>query len=200
MSSDLQTARYDRLLRRVGGIIGPGSKVTEALSELFPMLDMENMPHELLVLSNTQTVFSTQILQPVAAEFGRAQLFNPEDSNALVIPTSVFIAGAAGGVAWEVTDTQIVPPGNSGQFRDTRSGLALESAGKISGDTDPILIPQRGRLNIDGVVSYHLHDPNGIAVLGPGTGLTFSQVTKNLLLIVTIFWRERQALESELNF
>jgi len=200
VGSDLQTARYDRLVRRVGGIIGPGSKVTEALSELFPMFDVENMPHELLVLANTQTVFSTLIVQPVAAEFSQAQLFNPAGSATIVIPSSVYIAGTTGGVAWELTETQIDPPGFSGQFRDTRSGFGLESAGKVSGDTNAVLIPQRGRINIIGAETYHLHDSDGIAVLGPGTGITFSQATVNFSLIVTFFWREREALQSELNF
>jgi len=197
---DLQTARYDRLVRRVGGIIGPGSKVTEALSELFPMLDLENLPHELLALSNTQTVFSTLIVQPVAAEFSQAQLFNPGGSSTIVIPSSVWIAGSSGGVAWELTETQISPGGFSGQFRDTRSGFGLESAGKVSADTNAVLIGQRGRLNVLGTESFHLWDDNGIAVLAPGTGIIFSQATVNTSLIVTFFWREREALQSELNF
>ncbi len=48
MGQELQQNRYDQLIRRVGGIIGPGSKVVEALGELFPVIDVENVPGELL--------------------------------------------------------------------------------------------------------------------------------------------------------
>ena len=169
MTNELQTARYDRLVRRVGGIIGPGSKVTEALSEMFPMLDLENMPHELLVLANTQTVFSTIIQLGVAGEFSQAQLFNPGGSETIVIPTSCFLSGSNLGVAWELTETQITPPGFSGQFRDTRSGFGLESAGKVSAATDAVLIPQRGRVDVPITDTTVVKDSDGIAVLAPGT-------------------------------
>lgn len=200
MGSDLQQARYDRLVRRVGGIIGPGSKVTEALSELFPILDMENMPHELLVLAKTQTVFSTLIRLGVAAEFSKAQLFNPADSGNIVIPTSVYLSGSSTGVAWTIDETQISAPGFSGKFRDSRSGLALESAGKVSSETNAALIPQFGRIDTPVTDTFHLFDSDGIAVLAPGTGIVFSAVTANTALIATFFWRERTALSSELNF
>ena len=38
--SQLQQSRYDQLLRRVGDLKGPGSKVNDVLHELFPMFDL----------------------------------------------------------------------------------------------------------------------------------------------------------------
>jgi len=51
--TELQQNRYDQLLRRVGDLKGPGSKVNDVLQELFPTIDVENVPGELLFLMGT---------------------------------------------------------------------------------------------------------------------------------------------------
>lgn len=201
MGSDLQTARYDRLVRRVGGIIGPGSKVTEALSELFPILDLENLPHELLVLSNTQTVFSTLVVAASVGEVSGAQLFNPANSATILIASTVWVgsAGVTTNIDYELTETPVAGPFFSGQFRDTRSGFGLESAGKVSAFNSAPLAA-RGRFRVSAVESFILNDSDGIAVLAPGTGLSVATAGFNLPINITFFWREREALQSELNF
>lgn len=201
MGSDLQTARYDRLVRRVGGIIGPGSKVTEALSELFPMLDLENVPHELLVLANIQTVFSTLTPAATVGEVSGGQLFNPAGSATILVVTTLW-AGSAGittKINYTLTETPVAGPFFSGRFRDTRSGFALESAGKVS-EFAGGGIPANGRFRASATESYILNDSNGIAVLAPGSGLSVATSSFNLPLDITFFWREREALQSELNF
>jgi len=199
VSNDLQTARYDRLVRRVGGIIGPGSKVTEALSELFPMLDLENMPHELLVLANTQTVNSTISNAAAVGLVSGAQLFNPAGSATIVILSTLFLGGDAGDIDYEAVNTEVPGPFFSGQFRDTRSGFSLESAGKVSAFTSAP-ITARGRFRIAAGRSFILQDSDGMFVLAPGTGLSVATNSLNAALDVTFFWREREALQSELNF
>jgi len=201
VGADLQTARYDRLIRRVGGLLGPGSKVSEVISEIFPIIDLENMPHELLVLANTRTVFSTLTPAASVGEVSGAQLFNPPDSTTILIVTSFWVgsAGITTNIDYQVTDTQVVATFFSGSFRDTRSGFGLESAGKVA-EFNTAPIGAQGRFRVSAVESFKINDSDGVVVLGPGSGLSVATASFNLPLNITFFWKERQALESELNF
>jgi len=129
------------------------------------------------------------------------QLFNPADSSTIVVCSSFWV-GNLGGVAnvdYELTETAVAGPFFSGQFRDTRSGFGLESAGKVSAFTSAP-IAARGRLRIPTTESVQLTDSDGLFVLGPGTGLSVATSAVNLPIEMTFFWREREALQSELNF
>ena len=85
--TELQQNRYDRLLRRVGGLIGAKSMVNDALGELFPMLEVENVPGELLALLGTQLGWCSASLGPSVGNFNHHQLFNPADSGVVITVT-----------------------------------------------------------------------------------------------------------------
>ena len=200
MPNDLQTARYDGLIRRVGGLLGGGSKVTETLSELFPMIDVENVPAELLILGGWRTAFTTKSLGPTAGQTSRAGIFNPAGSGLIVVLTDVFLdTDVAVVLAYSTSTTQLTVDQFSGVPRDGRNGVAVNTGAKVAQQLTGNTV-QRGRLIIEANKTFHHHATNELAVLPPGTGFEYGTVLDNLRLGATFFWRERTALGSELNF
>ncbi len=201
MTSELQQTRYDRLVRRVGGIIGTGSKVAEALGELFPTLDVENVPSELLALMTTQTAWGSVNRAAVAGQNSRTQLFNPVDSGKLITCTSVGIhTGGDGLVVAGLQAAALVNVGTLARFRDTRFPFTNIVTGELRDDTQVGATPATIQIRSRFLDTIFLNDPNDICVLAPGSGLVVSATVANTALITTFFWREREAEASELNF
>jgi hypothetical protein len=200
VTNELQTARYDNLLRRAGGLLGPGSKVTETLSELFPVFETENLPAELLFLGGWLTGMNTTIVAATVGQTSRAQVFNPAGSGKIAVVTDIHItsAGAAMFVDWQINETPF-PVIVTGITRDTHAGFAVGTA-LATGPLSTGNTPTAGRLTVPANATFHFHVDNGIAVLAPGSGLEIGTSADNLALNVTWFWRERIALDSELNF
>jgi len=202
VTNELQTARYDNLLRRAGGLLGPGSKVTETLSELFPVFETENLPAELLFLGGWVTGMNTQVLAATVGETSRLQVFNPLGSGKIAVLTDVFLTNPAGTNAtvidWQINETALAAL-NTGITRDTHAGFdvgtALGTTELSTGNT-----PAAGRFHIFGLQTFHFKMKNGIAVLRPGSGVEFGTNADNLPLTGTFIWRERIALPSELSF
>lgn len=193
----IQQDRYDKLLRRVAGMIGPGAKVGNVLSELFPVFDVENMPGELLYLSGTKIAFgSSANTAGGAGILNLHQLFNPVDSGFIITLTDVFMSQVTStGIAeWEAA---IVTVPLANQFatsitRDVRGGGAETPVGQIRN------VQQMGSVTaiFDTVVSsanqpFHMHVENDIAILFPGFGMTFVTENANLGTKVAFYWRER---------
>ena len=200
MTNELQTARYDNLVRRLGGLLGPGSKVTETLSELFPVIETERLPAELLFLGGWITGMNTTVVDATVGETSRAQVFNPEGSGKIAVITDIHIsgAGAAFFADWQINAT---PFGTivTGITRDTHAGFDVGTA-LATGELSTGNTPTAGLILVPANDTFHFHVDNGIAVLSPGNGLEIGTSADNLLLNVTWFWRERIALPSELNF
>lgn len=200
MPNQLQTARYDGLVRRAGGLLGGGSKVTESLSEMFPTFDLENLPAELLLLAGWRTAFTSQNVAATIGETSRIGLFNPAGSGLIVVLTDVFLdAAQVTNVAYDLTSVALTGGDNSGKPRDGRDGVIVNTGAKISnqstGNTG-----QFGRIILAASSTTHHTAKNGLAVLGPGTGWEYGTTADNNNLNATFFWRERAALSSELNF
>ena len=198
MPNDLQTARYDGLIRRVGGLLGGGSKVTESLSELFPMIDCENLPAELLFLAGWRTAFTTQTVNATVGETSRAQIQNPVGSGRIVVVTDAFVL-STNIVAFTNTETLFTPT-FFGRLRDTRTGFDANSGATVANASTGNTI-RRGFLFFpaEGFI-HHFSNENSLAVLAPGTAFEYGTVLDNVAMDVTFFWRERAALSSELNF
>jgi len=201
MSGDLQQTRYDRLVRRVGGIIGPGSKVAEALGELFPTIDVERVPSELLALMSTGVAWGRTITTAVVGQNSRSQLFNPADSGKLITVTQLAeFTGSVDHVEHGIIDTALATLSAVARYRDSRFGLNLQPVGQLRTDTNVGATPATFRLRNPAVESLLFTDPNDVAVLSPGFGLTISAVTANTTMHISYTWRERPAERSELNF
>ena len=200
MSQDLQQARYDQLVRRVGALYGGGSKVTEVLSELFPVLEVENTTPELIALSGWRTAWQSSERTSAVGQVSTSQLFNPAGSNIIAVVTHIEVAlSPATALQVETQDTVLVAGAVSGLYRDTRFGVPRSTALQLrSVDGSPVGGGLRYRL-ADGE-NLQIHDDNGIAVLTPGFGLAVGTVGTQNRLGVNYFWRERLAQSAELLF
>lgn len=194
--------RWDQLVRRVAAIVGPGSKVNNTIGDLFPMLDVENMPGELLRLSNTRLGMGTATLSNVAAETPKIQLFNPAGSRLLVTLTTMVITQSFTGGISEFFLTAVPLTTNVGNtpFRDTRDGVAVSTVAQVRLLSDAAGIPAHFQYASLANTPTTFNDSNGIVVLAPGTGITIATNVANRTLTVAFMWRERVAEESELNF
>lgn len=201
MSSDLQTARYDHLVRRTGGIIGPGSKVSEALPELFPVLSLEDLPGELLLVSDILPCFGGGQISSAAGQFATIQISNPAGSGKIVTVQSLLIgASKTTEIRTAVSTTTIGGAITTELLRDTRLGIATRPTTQIR--TASGVAPSAANANIKLLAhtTFAMTDIHGIAILAPGTQWVASAGVAQLVLDFTFYWRERIALESELNF
>ncbi len=200
MTTELQQTRYDQMVRRAGGIIGPGSKVGEVIPEMFPMFDLEDPPAELQVLGGTRMGFGGSTLAAVAAQAGRFQLFNPAGSGHIITVTmwSVQTTSGTHTVRYGVVNQAIATVGTQ-RFADTRGRFTALPVGQINAVTSVALAPATGQYRALGATPNLAHFNKGIFVLGPGTGLEIGTASVNTVVFGTFHWRERPALESELN-
>ncbi len=200
MTFEVQQTRWDRIIRRVTGSIGPGSRVSETLSELFPVLDIERVPGELLRLGGTFLAFGSTTIVGLAGEASKIQLFNPADSGQLVT-VSHFEVGlnTTDTVRYGVETTALTTGVGTEVHRDTRTGAVPRPIGQIRSESAVALAPATGRILLLASRTHVVRDPNSVAVLAPGTGLTVGMSLNAFRIDVTFFWRERVAEESELS-
>lgn len=197
---EIQQGRYDRLLRRTTAQVGPGSKVGNALEDLFPVIEVENTPSELLRATGWKLGAGQSARVPAAGLVAAIQLFNPAGSRHLITLTSVFVSvsaatNIASGPSFDALTRSSIP----GQQRDTREGELRETVGLIQ-DEDSGAVANI--LQIFGLANIliPLTDPNDIAVLAPGTGWRLAAQTIDIALRVSFLWRERVAEPEELDF
>ena len=197
--TQLQQNRYDQLLRRVADLKGPGSKVNDVLTELFPTLDVENPPAELLLLMGSRLAMGGEtIAAPGVAQFAQAMLRNPGGSNALITLLSLrassltaqrLVYGPSQNTLSTLeptafTDGRVFGEGTIGQVR-TESPIA---AGATFGH-------HRAQAGVE--VEFAI--PRGLSVISPGTAFSISTTDDDTDLTVTFTWLERIAQPSELN-
>jgi len=202
--TEIQQTRWDRTVRRVANIVAPGSMVADALNELFPIFDVENLPGELFLLGGTQLCIGSASVAAGGGVFPRVQIRNPVDSGHIITVTS-FVAAhnatPAVDMRWGLNAT-ILTTGTGGEtFREgrTRLSAAGRPVGQIFVDSLAIPGPLDGRTRVEINVPFIQDDPNSICVLPPGIGLEVSTNTAAHTLLVTFYWRERPAEPAELN-
>lgn len=196
----LNQNRYDQLLRRVGDLKGPGSKVNDALTELFPMIDVENVPPELALLSGNRLAMGTRVEAAGGAGFfSTIILRNPGGTGAIIRVTLVSIHVSTGG-----GNAVLGPTLNS----FTAGGQRAFSDGRVFGEGTVGVIQRANNLLTTGSSFFRVRDdgtgkilapPDGIAVLSPGTALQVSAESANTAITVSFMWMERTAQPSELN-
>jgi len=198
--TELQTNRYDALLRRVGDLKGPGSKVAEVLTELFPIFDVENLPSELYILGGTDICFGGGILTPAAGEFAGLQIFNPIGSSKILTVTSLVVASTANNtIRWGVSNNPLSNGIGTETFRDTRRTITARPSGQIRIESDAAFVGNTGQTRVLANDPFTLHDKNGLAVLLPGIGFDLGSQIAAAPVHFTFYWRERVAEPSELN-
>jgi len=197
--SQLNQNRYDQLMRRVADLKGPGSKVNDVLTELFPVLDVEQAPAELLLLAGTRLCMGTaSVAAGGPGNFTTIFLRNPGDSGVIARLFYVSLAGTDGTIL-------LGPSLNSAP----QVGTLANADGRIFGD-DPTLQLQGNNNNLvagvvfntlvtgaDGFIQWE--PPVAIGVITPGTAFSFGRSVADLSLRVNVMWIERPAQPSELN-
>jgi len=197
--SAIQQNRYDSLLRRVADLKGPGSKVNDALTELFPMIDLENVPGELLVLGGTDICFGAGSLTSAAGESPRMSVFNPAGSGKIAVVTSVYISVLVlSTIRWTVSLAALSTGVGIQRFRDGRRGATSRPTCGIFQQSSVAQTDGVGRAILDANSMFKLEDPNGIAVISPGFGFEVGSTAALARLDATFYWRERVAEPSEL--
>ena len=195
----LNQNRYDQLLRRVGDLKGPGSKVNDALTELFPMLDVENLPAELLLLSGSRLCMGTALLGAGGAlNFGIILLRNNAGSGIIVRLVEINVTAAAGTIVLGPTQNSDTLLGGEA-FADTRI-FGEGTAAKIMGSNNNLVFGSNfwaPTTNLSN--TYTWKPPSGIAVIAPGAAFSVGNGSANIALRVNFLWIERQAQPSELN-
>ncbi len=200
MTYEVQQTRWDRLIRRVSGSIGPGSRVSETISELFPVLDVESVPGELLFLGGTKLGWGGTQIVGVAGQLAGIQLFNPAESGNLVTVEQVHLSTASGQTC-SVGITTIAFPINTGLgfLRDVRQGTNELAVAQLRSDTSAIATLNM-RVRVLGNTEFTLNPRNSVGVLAPGTGMSIVGGNVASTLTATFFWHERPAEEAELQF
>ncbi len=199
MTNEIQQTRYDRLLRRVAGIIGPGSKVGEVLTELFPTIDVENVPSELLLLMGTRTAFGGGTKTGAAGEKPKMGIFNPAASNTIITLTRV-LAGCttATTMRWGKNTNELSGIISTQIFTDTRNPIAQLPVGRIASESSTALANATGQLAINARDQVDLYNANDLMILRPGIGFEIGNDANASTIHVTFWWRERPMETSEL--
>lgn len=201
MTFEVQQNRWDRMVRRVSGSIGPGSRVGETLSELFPVIDVENIPAELLALGGTRMAIGNTNEAAVAANFQISELFNPVDSGTIITLLHLHvISDTALSVGMGIT---------TGSFTNNNPLNVSFADGRFLPPTVPVGQCRDETAGAEGVRFYLLDQnnfqseifqpPKAIAVLVPGTGWSVGTTIANHPLSVSYGWIERPAEQSELS-
>lgn len=199
--TEIQQNRWDQLVRRVANVVGGGSQVGDTLNELFPVLDVESVPIELLALSRYQVAMGTSSFGALAANNNAHQLFNPAGSTSLlVLTTCIFHAGTSQNMRMAVSTTPLTTDVGNVVRRDTREGVTARVIGQNRAVQQAAGIAAHMIIRVEANVSYTLRDQNGLFVLFPGTGITLSTSVQNGATACGWWWRERVFEPAEINF
>jgi len=196
----IQSARWDGLIRRLFSVKGGGSLLAETLGDAFPVVQLEGGPIELLKLSGWQLGSAGGLFTSPVGQTAGWQLLNPAQSGKLVIPTSLWFAANADATVFMGQTTVALATATVGRDRDTRDGVLSQVTAQARSGNNPAPPANAGRLFASLGVQQKISDSDGLAVLAPGTALTFVSVATNLQVRFAFLWRERVAESSELNF
>lgn len=196
----IQTGTFDNLIRRLYSIKGGGSELSETLGDVFPILDLENLPSELLVLRGWVLGMGRIINISAVAATNVHQLFNPPGSGKLVVVTSLRVGtSVASTVNYGPAFTALTDTSVAGTKRDTRA-RSLKPTTSLLQEEDSAPVSAFGSVLFPANSVFDLTDRNEVAVLVPGTAFRISEVGTNQTMRTSWMWRERTAEPSELNF
>jgi len=197
--TELQQNRYDQLLRRVGDLKGPGSKVNDVLQELFPTIDVENVPGELLFLMGTRIGWGSAAKTPTAGKKSGIQLFNPAGSGHLITVSRFEISGSGqSNYSWGIVSVALATNTGISRLRDARVGIGPSGVAELRTSPDAIALVS-GEIRLLAATVHVVTDVNSCCVLSPGSGLSVIGGV-DIGLFVGFNYRERIAEPSELTF
>lgn len=201
MTFEVQQNRWDQTIRRTSGSIGPGSRVSETLGELFPVFDIENLPLELMLAAGWTLGQGVADKIAVVGRFSKIQLFNPAGSGKLIVPTRIDLSVNVGiNCEYSLAEAALAVDVGNVVARDTREGITGAGVGQMRIDDTAGSLSPFGQFVVQGSVTFTFTDANGLFVLAPGTGIALGASVANRNIVGNFLWRERVALQSELQF
>ncbi len=149
----------------------------------------------------TGIAFGGASVTGAAGESGQIQLFNPAGSGNLITVSHVDVGTTSTDtIRYGVVAAALTTGVGTETFRDLRRPIGDLPVGQIRTDSLVALAPATGTVRMVGQTMWRLEDPNSIAVLLPGTGLSVGGTLNAIETRATFFWRERVAEQSELLF
>lgn len=188
-------------MRRVGGLIGAKSMVNDVLGELFPTIDVENLPAELYALMGTRLGFGNAQVQAGAGVRPQLQLFNPTDSQTIVTVTRVIFTSTTDPiVSWALNTVPFATLLARGNLRDTRliSPAANRTVAELREQDTAVPVGAAGNARTLALEPLDLRDENGLAVLSPGFGFNIESAVVATFATCTFYWRERTMEDAEI--
>lgn len=196
----LQTGRLENLIRRWGSIKGGGSVLSETLGDVFPILDLENLPPELLLTAGISMIAGTGTVTGGVGQLGAVQLVNPTGTNAILTLTKFHVKTAAvQGIACGLT-TDLLSPLINSRNMDSRSAVTFNAAARIAVSANAAGSLGDFVVDTEATIDREVTIPHGIAVITPGNAFRLTASATNTLLRVSFFGYVRQAEPSELSF
>lgn len=196
--SEILQSRYDQLLRRVADLKGQGSKVSDALTELFPMIDVENVPTELLVLSGTRMTMGFVAETAQGGTFSQAML---RVAGLTGVVATIHALGIFTPTAQSIgigPSLNTLSTAGAEAFTDTRV-FGAPTVGKVLSERLAAAGPTFFQLEANGTDGLIFYPPKGFAVVTPGAAFSVTTLTGATAIDVSFLWSERVAQPSELN-
>ena len=208
MTTPLQISRWDRLLRKLGNLVGEGAIATGVLEDVFPVLDVENLQTDSWRSAGWNMAQGANTVVAAAGQTPRIFLDNPPGSLKLVVVDQIFMFADA------VTEVRIgpnplaAPRAANGptllfdmRYEVSSGGAAMDTPSTTTfGESSLGPVPNdAGRFSIQVANRMENVTPfKGMAVLPPGRSLSVRGLTVAGTLTVTFFFRERVAEPAEL--
>ena len=208
MTTPLQISRWDRLLRKLGNLVGEGAIATGVLEDVFPVLDVENLQTDSWRSAGWNMAQSSDTVVAAVGETPRIFLDNPPGSLKLVVVDQIFMFASA------TTEVRIGPNPLAAarvasgptllfdmRYEVSSGGAAMDipttivfgesSSGPLPNDAGRFSIQVANRM--ESIIPF-----KGMAVMPPGRSLSVRGLTVAGTLTVTFFFRERVAEPAEL--
>ena len=201
MTSPLQINRYDRLIRRLGNIVGEGAIVTGVLPDVFPTIDVEDLQTDGWGVAGWRIAFGGAAVAGAAGEKPHIQILNPTGSGVITVVEQVMWSTATTGVlSYNIHDTVLTTLQVGQRWRDRRFPTLNRPVTQVRSQSivgAPIV--SAFTLNIAANDPQIWAPPKGFMVLAPGTGFAMNHGTDATILRAQFYWRERAIEPAEQN-
>jgi len=195
----LQTGRLENLIRRWGSIKGGGSVLSETLGDVFPILDLENLPPELLLPAGISMFAGSVSATGSAGNLAGIGIVNSVDSGMILTITKFHVKTVAVQAISCGIQTPIATAINTRNL-DTRSAQNFQGSARLFGSSNTAGVLGNFIIDTQATIDREVTVPHGIVVLTPGTSFQCTASVVATLLRGTFFGYLRLAEPSELSF
>lgn len=186
-------------MRRVADLKGPGSKVNDVLTELFPVLDVERAPAELALLSGARICMGSAFVGAGGAgNFTTLFLRNNGDSGVIARLFYLSVGAPDGNILLgpSLNSAPVVGATANADGRVFGEGPTLQ----LQGNNNNLVVGATFLTLITGANAFvQFEPPVAVSVITPGTAFSVGAATANVGVRLNVMWVERPAQPSELN-